>query len=206
MSDAAIASRFARWFPGAIILPYKGGWPTIADSVFIAPGAVVIGNVTIGEESSIWFNTTVRGDIAPIAIGARTSVQDGTVVHVNEDAPVVIGDDVTIGHGALIHGTEIGHGVLVGMGAIVLSYSTVGAGAVIAAGALIAERAVVPAGAVMVGVPAKQRSELDPQQRDRMADIPPRYVAVSRVYKAEIEARESESSIPNPTQEVLHGH
>ena len=206
MSDAAIASRFARWFPGAIILPYKGGWPTIADSAFIAPGAVVIGNVTIGEESSIWFNTTVRGDIAPIAIGARTSVQDGTVVHVNEDAPVVIGDDVTIGHGALIHGTEIGHGVLVGMGAIVLSYSTVGAGAVIAAGALIAERAVVPAGAVMVGVPAKQRSELDPQQRDRMADIPPRYVAVSRVYKAEIEARESESSIPNPTQEVLHGH
>ena len=204
--DAETASRFAHRFPGAIILPYKGGWPTIADSAFIAPGAVVIGDVTIGEESSIWFNTTVRGDIAPIAIGARTSIQDGTVVHVNEDAPVVIGDDVTIGHGALIHGTEIGHGVLVGMGAIVLSYSSVGAGAVIAAGALIAERVEVPSGAVMVGVPAKQRSELDRQQRDRMADIPPRYVAVSRVYKLEVGARLSESSNPDPVQDSLHGH
>ena len=205
MSDAEAASWFARRFPGAIILPFNGRWPNIAESAFIAPGAVVIGDVTVGEASSIWFNTTVRGDIAPIAVGARTSVQDGTVVHVNEDAPVVIGDDVTIGHGALIHGTEIGNGVLVGMGAIVLSYSTVGAGAVIAAGALIAERVAVPAGAVMVGVPAKQRSELDRQQRERMADIPPRYVAVSRVYKADAEGRLTQSPNADPGRNPLHG-
>lgn len=205
MRDADMVARFTLQFPGAIILPFKGTWPEIASSAFVAPGAVVIGNVTIGEESSIWFNTTVRGDIAPIAIGTRTSVQDGTVVHVNEDAPVVIGDDVTIGHGALIHGTAIGDGVLVGMGAIVLSYSSVGAGAVIAAGALIAERVLVTAGAVMVGVPAKQRSELDAVQRDRMAEIPPRYVAVSRFYRAEIDARITESRITDPRGGAAHG-
>jgi len=206
MSIEETRSSFALRFPGAIILPFKCLWPEIASSAFIAPGAVVIGDVTIGEESSIWFHTTVRGDIAPISIGARTSVQDGTVIHVNEDAPVVIGDDVTIGHGALIHGTKIGDGVLVGMGAIVLSYSTIGAGAVIAAGALIAERVVVPGGAVMVGLPAKQRSELDPEQRERMREIPPRYVAVSRVYKAEIGSDEMVSPIADPAEVTVHGH
>lgn len=169
-------------FPGAIILPFRGVWPKIDTSAFIAPGAVVIGNVTIGDESSVWFQTTIRGDIAPITIGARSSVQDGTVVHVNGDAPVIIGDDVTIGHGALIHGTTIGDRVLVGMGAIVLSYSTIGANAVVAAGALVAERVEVPEGAVMVGVPAKQRDQPDAEQRDRLASIPGRYVGIRREY------------------------
>jgi carbonic anhydrase/acetyltransferase-like protein (isoleucine patch superfamily) len=176
---------FAERFPGAIILPFEGTWPVIADDAFIAPGAVVIGNVTIGAESSVWFNAVVRGDIAPISIGERSSVQDCTVVHVNRDAPTVIGNDVTIGHSALIHGTTIHDGVLVGMGAIVMSYSEVGAGAVIAAGALIPERVIVPDNAVMVGMPAKQRSELDEQQAEHLAGIPGRYVRVSRQYIAE---------------------
>jgi carbonic anhydrase/acetyltransferase-like protein (isoleucine patch superfamily) len=176
---------FAVRFPGAIILPFEGKWPVIADSVFIAPGAVVIGNVTIGAESSVWFNAVVRGDIAPISIGERSSVQDCTVVHVNRDAPTVIGNDVTIGHSALVHGTTIHDGVLVGMGAIVMSYSEVGAGAVIAAGALIPERVFVPEHAVMVGMPAKQRSELDEQQTEHLAGIPGRYVRVGRQYIAE---------------------
>ncbi len=175
---------FVSLYPGAIILPFRGSWPKIDTTAFIAPGAVVIGNVTIGEESSVWFQTTVRGDIAPISIGARCSVQDGTVVHVNEDAPVHIGDDVTIGHGALIHGTTIGNGTVIGMGAIVLSYSTIGANAVIAAGALIAERVEVPDGAVMVGLPAKQRSQLGSEQQDRLASIPARYVGVRAEYLA----------------------
>ena len=186
MSDREIRETFAARFPGAIILPFKGAWPTIADSAFIAPGAVVIGNVTIGEDASIWFNTTVRGDIAPIAIGNRSNIQDGTLVHVNEDAPVVIGDDVTVGHTAIIHGTVIGDRVLVGMGAIIMSYSTVGDDAVIAAGALISERVEVPAGAVMVGVPAKERSRLDEAQQEHLRAIPGRYVGVSRTYKTEL--------------------
>jgi len=190
---------FERRFPGAIILPYKGTWPEIAESAFVAPGAVVIGNVTIGDESSIWFNTTIRGDIAPITIGARTSVQDGTVVHVNSDAPVVIGDDVTIGHGALVHGAVIGDCVLVGMGAIVLSYSKVGANAVIAAGALIVERVEVPAGAVMVGLPAKQRSELDAEQQERLSKFPGRYVGVSRIYRSEI----GSASVPESQRDSI---
>lgn len=177
---------FEKRFPGAIILPWDGAWPNIADDAFIAPGAVIIGNVTIGSQSSIWFQTVVRGDIAPITIGERSSVQDCTVVHVNTDAPTTIGNDVTIGHSALVHGTTIGDGVLVGMGAIVMSYSEIGAGAVIAAGALIPERVIVPEHAVMVGMPAKQRSALDEQQARHLAGIPGRYVRVSRQYIAEL--------------------
>lgn len=182
MAEIAGRHQLDALFPGAIILPFRGAWPTIDRSAFIAPGAVVIGSVSIGEESSIWFQTTVRGDIAPIAIGARSSVQDATVIHVNEDAPVMVGDEVTIGHGAVIHGTTIGNRVLVGIGAIILSYSTIDADAVIAAGALIPERTEVPAGAVMVGLPAKQRDQLGPEQRDRLAEIPARYVGVRKEY------------------------
>ncbi len=182
MGAFATRDAFGALFPGAIILPFRGVWPKIDTSAFIAPGAVLVGNVTIGEESSVWFQTTIRGDIAPITVGARSSVQDGSVVHVNGDAPVLIGDDVTIGHGALIHGTTIGNGVLVGMGAAVLSYSRIGAKAVIAAGALIAERTVVPEGAVMVGLPAKQRVELGTEQQDRLAGIPARYVGIRQEY------------------------
>lgn len=181
--------KFAERFSGAIILPWEGNWPVIADDAFIAPGAVVIGNVTVGSQSSIWFNTVVRGDIAPITIGERSSVQDCTVVHVNMDAPTVIGNDVTIGHSALVHGTTVHDGVLVGMGAILMSYSEIGAGAVIAAGALIPERVTVPELAVMVGTPAKQRNALDEAQARHLAGIPGRYVRVSRQYIAEI-ARE----------------
>lgn len=186
MSNKDILARYADRFPGAIILPFQGAWPTIAESAFVAPGAVVIGNVTIGEEASIWFNTTVRGDIAPITIGNRTNVQDGTLVHVNADAPVVVGNDVTIGHTAIIHGTVIENDVLVGMGAIIMSYTRIGEGAVIAAGALISERVEVPAHAVMVGVPARQRQELDAEQQAHLAAIPGRYVGVSQTFKAEL--------------------
>lgn len=186
MTARSKRAEFAARFPGAVVLPFQGAWPAIADSAFIAPGAVVIGNVTIGEDVSVWFNTTIRGDIAPIAIGNRSNVQDGTLVHVNADAPVVIGEDVTIGHTAIIHGTELGDRVLVGMGAIVMSYSRVGPDAVIAAGALIPERVEVPAGVVMVGVPAKERSRLDDAQRAHLDAIPGRYVAVSRTYKMEL--------------------
>lgn len=186
MSDRTIREQFAERFPGAIILPYKGAWPQIADTAFVAPGAVVIGNVTIGDEVSIWFNTTVRGDIAPISIGARSNVQDGTLVHVNEDAPVVVGEDVTIGHTAIIHGTTIGDRTLIGMGAIIMSYTEVGSGCVIAAGALISERTVVEDGTVMVGVPAKPRGPLGESQRAHLEGIHGRYVEVSQVYKQEL--------------------
>jgi len=186
VSNRLIRDEFAERFPGAIVLPYEGVWPEIAASAFIAPGAVVIGHVTIGEEASIWFNATVRGDIASIAIGDRSNVQDGTLVHVNADAPVTIGRDVTIGHTAIIHGTVIEDRVLVGMGAIVMSYARIGEGAMIAAGALIPERTEVPPWAVMVGVPARERERLDDAQRLHLEAIHSRYVTVSQTYKAEL--------------------
>ncbi|MGC4193309.1 MAG: gamma carbonic anhydrase family protein [Thermomicrobiales bacterium] len=182
----AMIDRYAAHWPGAIVLPYLGAWPEIDESAFVAPGAVVIGNVTIGAESSVWFNTTLRGDIAPISVGVRSSVQDGTVVHVNMDAPTVIGDEVTVGHSALIHGTTIGNGSMIGMGAIVLSYSRIGSGVVVAAGALIPERMEVPDGAVMMGIPAKQRDSLSAEQQERIAGIGGRYVRVSRNYLADL--------------------
>ncbi len=180
------AARFRERFPGAIILPWGDTWPEIADDAFVAPGAVIVGHVKVGSQASIWFNTAIRGDIAPITIGDRTSVQDNTVVHVNTDAPTVIGNDVTVGHSALVHGTTIHDGALIGMGSLVLSYSVIGAGAVIAAGALIPERVEVPAGAIMVGVPAKQREALSEEQAERLAGIPGRYVRVSRQYIDEV--------------------
>jgi carbonic anhydrase/acetyltransferase-like protein (isoleucine patch superfamily) len=142
--------------------------PKIADDVFIAPGAIVVGDVEIGPGSSIWFNVVVRGDTEPIRIGARTNVQDGAVLHIDPGAPCVVGDDVTIGHGAIVHGAKIGNGATIGMGAIVLSFATVGERAVIAAGAVVAEGAEVPAGVLAMGVPAKVRRELEPELQDRM--------------------------------------
>ena len=187
---------FAERFPGAIILPYLDVWPTIGESVFIAPGAVVIGSVTLGDDVSIWFNTTLRGDIAPITIGKGSNVQDGSVVHVNSDAPVIIGERTTVGHTAIVHGTTIGDDVMIGMGAIVMSYSSVGSGSVIAAGALVSERTVVPPGSVMIGVPAKPRNELDARQQAELGAISGRYVAVQANYREmlqELAKQEKES-------------
>lgn len=180
------ASEYSSRYPGAIILPWNDTWPDIHDSAFVAPGAVLVGNVMVGADSSIWFNTVIRGDIAPITVGDRTSVQDNTVVHVNMDAPTMIGNDVTIGHSALVHGTTIDDGAMIGMGSLVLSYSVIGRNAVVAAGALIPERFKVPDGAVMVGVPARRREELSEEQKERLASIPGRYVRVSRQYRGEV--------------------
>jgi carbonic anhydrase/acetyltransferase-like protein (isoleucine patch superfamily) len=184
---AAIATRFQERYPGAVILPYEGVWPTIAESAFVAPTAVVIGNVTLGEEASVWYHATVRGDIASITIGDRSNVQDSAVVHVNSDAPVNVGNDVTIGHTAIVHGTTIGDFSMIGMGAIVMSYSRIGSHCVIAAGALVTERTMVEDGSVMVGVPAKPRSALDEQARAHLDGISGRYQRVATLHRQAVE-------------------
>lgn len=174
-------------YPGAIILPYEGVWPAIPESAWVAPTAVVIGNVTLGEEVSVWYHATVRGDIAPITIGDRSNVQDSCVVHVNMDAPVVVGHDVTIGHSAIVHGTTIGDYAMIGMGSIVMSYSRIGSHVVVAAGALVTERTEVEDGTVMVGVPAKPRSALDDRARAHLDGIAGRYLRVSARHREAIE-------------------
>ncbi|HEV7237307.1 MAG TPA: gamma carbonic anhydrase family protein [Ktedonobacteraceae bacterium] len=142
------------------ILPFKGIMPTIADDVFIAPGAMVIGDVTIHEGASIWYNAVVRGDSAPIVIGRRTNIQDNCTLHVDADAPLTIGDECTVGHGAIVHGATVGDHVLVAMNAVVLSHAHVGANTIIGACALVGEHKSIPSGVLAIGVPAKVVREL----------------------------------------------
>ncbi len=142
------------------ILPYKSIWPTIEENVFIAPGAVVIGNVTVREGASIWYNAVVRADTAPIVIGRRTNIQDNSTLHVDADAPLTIGDECTIGHGAVVHGATLGDQVFVGMQAVVLSHAQVGSRTIIGACALVGERKNIPEGVLVVGIPAKFAREL----------------------------------------------
>ena len=152
------------------ILPYEGIWPTIAGDVFIAPGAMVIGNVTIHEGASIWYNAVVRGDSAPIVIGRRTNVQDNCTLHVDADAPLTIGEECTLGHGAIVHGATVGNHVLVGMNASVLSHAQVGSNTVIGACALVGERKSIPEGVLAVGVPAKVTRDLSEAEQENIVN------------------------------------
>jgi carbonic anhydrase/acetyltransferase-like protein (isoleucine patch superfamily) len=146
------------------VLPYKGISPTIEENVFIAPGAMIIGDVTIQEGASIWYNAVVRGDVAPIVIGRRTNIQDNCVLHVDEDAPLTIGDECTVGHGAIVHGATVDHHVLVGMNAVILSHAQVGAHTIIGACALVAEHKNISAGVLALGVPAKIARNLSAEE------------------------------------------
>jgi carbonic anhydrase/acetyltransferase-like protein (isoleucine patch superfamily) len=127
----------------------------IDKSVFIADGAKIVGNVKIKADSSVWYNTVIRADIAKVEIGKRSNIQDGSVIHVDTDVPCIIGDDVTIGHGCILHACIIEDGCLIGMGAIVLSGAHIKKGAVVGAGALVKENAVVEKDMLIVGLPGK---------------------------------------------------
>jgi carbonic anhydrase/acetyltransferase-like protein (isoleucine patch superfamily) len=139
----------------------RGVMPTVASSAYVDASAQVIGDVAIGEESSIWMNVVMRGDVNCIRLGARANVQDGTIVHVMRGThPTVIGDEVTIGHAAVIHGCTIEDRVLVGMGAIVLNGAVIGRDSIVAAGALVVEGTGIPPGSLVMGSPARVRRAL----------------------------------------------
>ncbi len=142
--------------PLATVLPYKGVWPRIGARVFLAPGARVIGDVEIGDESSIWFNCVLRGDVHQIRVGKGTNIQDGTVVHVtHEKFATFIGDHVTIGHKALLHGCVLEDGAFIGMQATVMDGAVIESGAMVAAGSLVTPGKRVPAGELWAGRPAR---------------------------------------------------
>jgi len=140
----------------------------IHESAWIAPSAVVVGDVTVGAGSSIWYGCVLRADLEPIAIGDGTNVQDLTVVHVDDRLPTTIGHRVTIGHRCVIHGATIEDEALIGMGAVLLSGSRIGKGALVAAGSVVKEGFEVPPGAIVAGVPAKIRGEVDAGLRQRV--------------------------------------
>lgn len=166
------------------VRPYRGVLPTIALSAFVDESAQVIGDVVIGEESSVWMLTVIRGDVNYIRIGDRSNVQDGTIVHVQHDThPTIIGNDVTIGHGAIIHGCTIADRVLVGMGATILNGASIGEDCIIAAGTLITENTVIPPRSMVMGAPGKVRRELTDRDLAMIKEFAGNYVRYRLDYK-----------------------
>ena len=158
-------------------IAYKDILPKIHPSAFIAPGAMIIGAVTIGEESSIWFNCVLRGDLEYIEVGERTNIQDGTVVHLDPGFPCVIGNDVTIGHGAIIHGCTVGDGAMISMGATILTGAKIGERAIIAAGAVVREGQEIPPDTLAMGLPAQVKREVTATDLERVRSGGEGYVA-----------------------------
>jgi len=148
------------------VIEIDGHLPDVHPDAWIAPGAVLAGQVRIGAGTGVWYTCVLRADLAPITVGARSNVQDGTVVHADPGFPVTIGDGVTIGHRAVVHGCTIDDDVLVGMGAILMNGVHVGSGSLVAAGAVLTQGTVVPPGSLVAGVPGKVRRELSEDERN----------------------------------------
>ncbi|HYF80042.1 MAG TPA: gamma carbonic anhydrase family protein [Symbiobacteriaceae bacterium] len=138
-----------------MLYPYKGTMPQVAEGVFLAPGARVVGRVRLAREASVWFNCVLRGDSDTVIIGEGSNIQDGSIVHTDAGSPAVVGRNVTVGHGCIIHGCTIGDDCLIGMGTTILSGATLGPNCLVGAGSLITEGKVFPAGSVIMGRPAK---------------------------------------------------
>ncbi len=171
----------------ALLIPFRGVKPRIHASAFLAPTAVVIGNVEIGEDCSIWFGAVLRGDNPdhPIVIGRRTSIQDNCVIHVGDWGPTIVGEDVTVGHGAKFESCTIGDRTVVGMNAVILQNASVGEECVVGAGAVVKERDVIPARSVAAGVPARVIKKLEGGAAEWVKGGGKHYVELSRDYLAQ---------------------
>ncbi|MEK5165098.1 gamma carbonic anhydrase family protein [Paenibacillus sp. FSL R5-0527] len=166
-----------------MLIRYQEKLPVVDASVFVADGAKLIGNVTVGSMASIWYNAVLRGDLAEIVIGDRTNIQDGVVGHVNTSQPLIVGNDVSVGHSAIIHGCRIGHGTLIGMGAIVLNGADIGEYALIGAGSVVTENKKVPPYTLSLGSPARVVRELTEEDLQRMKRTAESYVAKGKEYR-----------------------
>ncbi|MEU0855443.1 gamma carbonic anhydrase family protein [Streptomyces griseofuscus] len=151
---------------GPLIVGFGGKEPRVDAEAFVAPTASVIGDVTLGAGASVWYGAVVRGDVETITVGARANVQDNVTLHADPGFPVTIGERVSIGHNAVVHGATVEDDCLIGMGATVLNGAVIGAGSLVAAQALVPQGMVVPAGSLVAGVPAKVRRELSPEEQE----------------------------------------
>lgn len=180
-------------FPWATILPFGGKVPQIHDTAFIAPGARIIGDVTIGPEASVWYNCVLRGDIHRIEVGARSNVQDGTVIHVEgprpdtEGCPTIIGSECVIGHMAVVHGCTLDDRAFVGMGAVAMDACRIGEGAMLAAGALLSPNKAIPPREIWAGRPAKLMRALDEAQVTKIGFQTARYVELAKRHRAALD-------------------
>ena len=174
--------------PESPICRFLGESPQVADSAFIAPSALVIGAVSIGEESSIWYGSVLRADIERIVIGKGSNLQDGTIVHLASDRGTVVGDYVTCGHRCLLHACTIGDEVLVGMGATIMDGAEVGSQSLIGAGALVTRDQVIPPGSLVVGSPARIVRALSDEERTALRGWAEKYIRVSREHRAHLDS------------------
>jgi carbonic anhydrase/acetyltransferase-like protein (isoleucine patch superfamily) len=163
--------------------PFEGARPTVADGAWVAPGAVLVGDVRLGAGASVWFGAVLRGDGDP-SIGAESNIQDGCVVHADPGRPVRVAERVTVGHRAVLHGCTVEEGSLIGMGSVLLNGVQVGAGSMVAAGAVVLEGTVVPPGSLVAGVPGRVRRELTAEERERLHISAATYVDLARRHAA----------------------
>ena len=155
----------------------------VSESAFVAANATVLGDVKIGDQSSVWFGAVIRGDTAPVTVGDRSNVQDLCVLHADPGYPCEIGDDVTVGHAAVVHGATVGNGAMIGIRAVVLNGAKIGDGAIVGAGAVVTENTEIPAGHLAVGVPAKVIRKLSPENVKRAKHAAQHYVRASMEYR-----------------------
>ena len=163
---------------------------SVSGEYFVAPNAAVIGRVHLGRDASVWFGAVLRGDTNDIEIGDGTNIQDNSVVHVDDDAPARLGENVTVGHAAVVHGCTIGRGSLIGIGATILSHAEIGEYCIVGAGALITERKTFADRSLIVGVPARRIRDVTEEEVAMLEETATHYVDLSRRYKAGLKARE----------------
>ncbi|MBM7613888.1 gamma carbonic anhydrase family protein [Alkaliphilus hydrothermalis] len=166
-----------------MIKAFKNKEPNIHESCFIAETADLIGNVTIGANSSIWYKAVLRGDVNQIQVGENTNIQDNTVIHVAKEYPTFIGDHVTVGHSSIIHGCKIGNNTLIGMGAIVLDGAEIGEETIIGAGSLVPQGKKIPSGVLALGSPVKVIRELTEEEKTKLQESADGYVAMGKAHK-----------------------
>ncbi|WMT42705.1 gamma carbonic anhydrase family protein [Paenibacillus sp. D2_2] len=166
-----------------MLIEYLGRRPNLDPSVFVAEGAKVIGELTVGKDSTIWYNAVLRGDLAPIIIGERCNIQDGVIGHVNTAQPLIVQSEVSVGHGAIIHGATIGQGTLIGMGAIVLNGADIGEYALVGAGSLVTENTKIPPYTLSLGTPARVVRDLTEDDLLRMKRTMESYVVKGQEYR-----------------------
>jgi carbonic anhydrase/acetyltransferase-like protein (isoleucine patch superfamily) len=180
--------------PQSLVLPFEDRSPRLEAGVWVAPGAVVVGDVTLGRDVNVWYGCVLRGDVNAIRVGARSNIQDGAVLHVTRDRfDTEVGEEVTIGHRAVVHGCRVGDGALIGIGAIVLDGAVIGEGALVGAGAVVTPGKVIPPRSLVVGTPARVVRTLDEEESQRQRDRALHYVELAHSHAASQSASRAET-------------
>jgi len=154
-----------------------------AEAAFVAGSATVVGDVVLGRDTSIWYGAVLRGDLKGIRVGERSNIQDGTILHVTRELGVEVGEDVTVGHGAILHGCIVERECLIGMGAIILDGALIGEGSIVAAGSLVPEGRIIPPGSLAMGTPAKIVREVRAEERQKIRELSQAYIELARAHK-----------------------